>query len=93
MKKVLVLLLFLCVGSLSYASDYYYNNSQMYSKTGESWFNHDYHNPVTYRVEGNDIYGSDGSHYKRSGRQVIHDTAPQSSSYYINGRDIQKMGF
>lgn len=60
------------------------NNYRMWDNKTQTYIN--------YTVEGHDIYGSDGSRYKRSG-DIIHDVAPAGKSYYIKGNWIEPSNY
>ena len=54
------------------------------SKIGDDyyvWKNGTY---IRYEKQGNDIYGSDGSHYVKNG-SLYNDVAPNGKTYYLNG--------
>lgn len=84
---ILILVLFLIPINAVAADDYYYDGRR-YDRMGDKWFNNDYHNPVTYEVNGNQITGSDGSSYTIHGQQEIQDTRT-GKVYMIDGNRIR----
>ena len=90
MKRIILVLVLILVPISTFASDEYYINGKRYDKLGDTWFNNDYRNPVTYKVNGNHITGSDGSSYTIYGQQEIQDNNT-GKSYIINGNTIRPM--
>jgi len=70
--------------------DYYStSNIQRNGNTYYQW-NDSTQSYKSYNIKGNDIYGSDGSHYKIQGNQIQGQTNG-SNSYQINGNLIQPL--
>ena len=99
--EFLILIILCCLACNVFAydnSEYSWQNSKTYStnsdvsKIGDNYYMYDSKTQsyTRYSRQGNDIYGSDGSHYKQSGN-MINDTAPHSNSYIINNNLIQPL--
>lgn len=96
MKKLF--LLTIIFASVAYAAnaDYYYQNSgslnnpsyNTYSNIGNTYYSGNQNKP-SYQVSGNNIYGSDGSHYSKMGNTIQNTSTGET--YQINGNMINKI--
>lgn len=68
----------------------YSSTYNAYSNIGGTYYSSNPHNPVSYEIQGNKIYGSDGSSYTKFGN-TIQSNSPPCNTYQIQNNIIKPL--